>query len=92
MASYPAFRFSSRPTIDQTVNPTQAEVVLQERAVHTERMALGTGQVVGTLVEQHAFVEEGVTAMRMTQTYPSKEECDGAIASGMDQGMEACYQ
>ena len=30
--------------------------------------------------------------MRITQTYGSKEARDGAIASGMDQGMEACYQ
>ena len=27
-----------------------------------------------------------------TQAYGSKEERDGAIASGMDQGMEAGYQ
>ena len=33
----------------------------------------------------------GVTLMRITQTYESKEARDGAIASGMDQGMEACY-
>ena len=30
--------------------------------------------------------------MRITQTYESKEDRDGALASGMDQGMEACYQ
>ena len=30
--------------------------------------------------------------MRITQTYDSKEARDAAIASGMDQGMEACYQ
>jgi hypothetical protein len=29
--------------------------------------------------------------MRITQTYNSKEDRDGAIASGMDQGMEAGY-
>lgn len=68
------------------------EVVLHERGVHTETMALGSGQVVGSLVEQHElFDDAGVTAMHITQTYPSKEARDGAIASGMDQGMEACY-
>ena len=30
--------------------------------------------------------------MRITQTYASKEARDGAIASGMDQGMDACYK
>jgi hypothetical protein len=30
--------------------------------------------------------------MTITQTYDSKEDRDGALASGIDQGMEACYQ
>jgi len=69
------------------------EVVLHERAVHTETMALGSGQELGSLLEKHEFTEDGnVTTMRITQTYASKEARDGAIASGMDQGMEACYQ
>jgi len=56
-------------------------------------MVLGSGQPVSTLVETHEFKEEGgVTTMRITQTYASKEDRDGAISSGMDQGMEACYQ
>lgn len=69
------------------------EVVPYERAVHTETMALGSGQEIGSLLEKHEFAEEGsVTTMRITQTYDSKEARDGAIASGMDQGMETCYQ
>lgn len=69
------------------------EVLLHEYAVHTELMALGSGQTVGSLVERHAFADKGAaTAMTITQTYKSKEERDGALASGMDQGMEACYQ
>ena len=69
------------------------EVVLHERAVHTETMALGSGQEVGSLLETHEFAEQGsITTMRITQTYASIEARDGAIASGMDQGMEACYQ
>jgi len=69
-------------------------VTLHESAVHTETMALGSGQVIGSLVEKHEFSDEGgaATAMRITQTYKSKEDRDGALASGMDQGMEACYQ
>src|ERR1700741_182709 len=35
------------------------EVVLHERIVHTETMALGSGQTVGSLVEKHEFTEQG---------------------------------
>ena len=76
-----------------TLRGVFTEVVLHERIVHTETMALGSGQVVGSLVEQHEFSEQGsVTSMRITQTYASKEARDGAVASGMDQGMESCYK
>ena len=69
------------------------EVVLHERAVHTEAMALPSGQPVGSLVEKHEFADQGsATAMTVTQTYNSKEDRDGALASGMNEGMEACYQ
>jgi uncharacterized protein YndB with AHSA1/START domain len=69
------------------------EVTLHERAIHTELMALGAGQTIGSLLEKHEFADKGsVTAMSITQTYNSKEDRDGALASGMDQGMEACYQ
>jgi uncharacterized protein YndB with AHSA1/START domain len=76
-----------------TLRGVFTEFVPHERAVHTETMALASGQVVGALVEKHEFAEQGdVTTMTITQTYASKEDRDGAIASGMDQGMEACYQ
>jgi uncharacterized protein YndB with AHSA1/START domain len=69
------------------------EVVLHERAIHTEKMALGSGQTIGSLLEKHEFAEKGsLTAMSITQTYESKEDRDGALASGMDEGMETCYQ
>jgi uncharacterized protein YndB with AHSA1/START domain len=69
------------------------EVVLHERAIHTEKMALGSGQTIGSLLEKHEFAERGgVTTMTITQTYGLKEDRDGALASGMDEGMEACYQ
>ena len=75
-----------------TLQGVFTEATSPERATHTETMALGSGQTVGSLVEKHEFAEQGgVTAMRITQTYDSKEARDGAIASGMDQGMEACY-
>lgn len=76
-----------------TLRGVFTEVVPHERIVHTETMALGSGQVVGSLVERHEFAEKGgTTLMRITQTYASKEARDGAIGSGMDQGMEACYK
>jgi uncharacterized protein YndB with AHSA1/START domain len=76
-----------------TLQGVFTEVVLHERAVHTETMALASGQVIGTLVETHEFAEKGgVTTMRITQVYPSKDARDGVIASGMDEGLEACYE
>jgi len=76
-----------------TLRGVFTEVVAHERAVHTEIMALGNGQMIGSAVEKHEFAEQGsVTEMRITQTYASKEARDGALASGMDQGMEACYK
>lgn len=69
------------------------EVVPHERAIHTELMALGSGQTIGSLLEKHEFAEKGSgTQMTITQTYASKEDRDGALGSGMDQGMESCYQ
>ena len=69
------------------------EAVMHERMVHTETMVLGSGQPIGSQVETHEFAEaSGVTTMRITQVYVSKEARDGALASGMDQGMEACYK
>ena len=76
-----------------TLRGVFTEVSPHERAVHTEIMALGSGQLIGSLVEKHEFFDEGAfTTMRITQTYDSKEARDGALASGMDEGMEACYQ
>ena len=76
-----------------TLRGVFTEVVPHERIIHTETMALGSGQVLGSLVEKHEFAEQsGTTLMRITQTYASKEARDGALASGMDEGMEACYK
>lgn len=76
-----------------TLRGVFTEVVAHERIVHTEIMALGNGQMIGSLVEKHEFAEQGSrTAMRITQTYAWKEARDSAIASGMDEGMEACYR
>jgi hypothetical protein len=69
------------------------EVVLHEHAIHTELMALGSGETIGSLLEKHEFADKGsATALSITQTYASKEERDGALASGANEGMEVCYQ
>lgn len=76
-----------------TLRGVFTEVVEHERAVHTETMRLGTGEAVGQLVETHEFMEkDDVTTMRITQVYDTKDARDGAIASGMNEGMEACYK
>jgi uncharacterized protein YndB with AHSA1/START domain len=75
-----------------TLQGTFTEVNPPERIVHTETMTMG-GQTIGSLVETHEFAEQGgITTMRITQAYESKDARDGALASGMDQGMEAGYR
>jgi uncharacterized protein YndB with AHSA1/START domain len=75
-----------------TLHGEWTEFSPHERMVHTETMKLASGETVVSLVETHEFTEiGGVTQLRITQTYKSKEDRDGALASGMDQGMEACY-
>lgn len=69
------------------------EVAAHARMVHTELMVLGSGQPIGTQIETHEFTENnGVTTMRITQVYESKDVRDGALSSGMDEGMEAGYK
>jgi uncharacterized protein YndB with AHSA1/START domain len=76
-----------------TLHGEFTELSPHDRMVHTETMTLGSGQTIGSQVETHEFAEEGgVTTMRITQTYPSRDARDGALASGMDEGMEACYR
>ena len=76
-----------------TLQGVFTEVAPHQRIVHTETMALGSGQTIGSLVETHEFAESGgITTMRITQAYESKDARDGVLASGMDQGMEAGYE
>lgn len=76
-----------------TLQGVFTEVVLHERMVHTEAMVMGSGEPSGSLVETHEFEEKnGVTTMRITQACDSKDARDGAIASGMEHGMEAGYK
>src|ERR1043165_4749534 len=70
-----------------TLRGVFTDVAAHDCAVHTEIMALGNGQIIGSLVEKHEFTETaGITTMCITQTYDSKEARDGALSSHMDQG------
>lgn len=76
-----------------TLQGVFTEVIVHEKATHTEDMLLGDGQKIGSLVETHEFAEQGgVTLMKITQKYASKEARDGAVNSGMEEGMEAGYR
>ncbi len=76
-----------------TIRGVFTEAVPHERMVHTETMEMAGVGPIGSLVETHEFSEKGgVTTMRITQAYDSKDARDGALASGMDQGMECCYK
>jgi len=76
-----------------TLHGEWSEFAPHDRMVHTETMTLGTGETLVSLVETHEFTEvSGATQMRITQTYQSKQDRDGALAGGMDEGMEACYR
>lgn len=75
-----------------TLEGVFTEFAPHDRMVHTETMKLASGQVVGSQLETHEFTEQaGVTTMRITQVYESKEARDGALAGGMEEGMEAGY-
>lgn len=76
-----------------TLRGVFTDVVPHERMVHTETMEMPAVGPIGSQVETHEFAEKGgVTTMRITQVYESKEARDGGLASGMDQGMEAQYK
>ena len=76
-----------------TLHGVFTDVLLHERIVHSETMVTGSGQTIATQVETHEFAEKsGMTTMRITQVYDSKEARDGALTAGdMEQCMEAGF-
>jgi len=73
------------------------------KVVHTERMRMGPGsgmgcaqgndEELGELLATMELMEAGGrTTMKMTLEFASKEARDGALASGMEHGMEAGYK
>lgn len=84
---------------DEHGNPALAihgeftEVSPPHRLTHTETMEMGACGIVGTLLATIELTEEaGVTHMKMTLTFDSRQARDGALASGMERGMEAGYR
>lgn len=59
------------------------------RLVTTERMEGMEGEAVNTLV---LVEKDGRTLLTLTMRFSSKEARDGAVASGMTDGMEASYR
>ncbi len=69
------------------------EVAAPSRIVHTEIMEMASCGPCGELLATLELTEKkGVTSMRMTLSFDSKAARDGAIASGMEHGMEAGYK
>lgn len=68
------------------------ELKAPERAVRTERFEFGCNAQMGEQLATMVLTEKsGKTTMTLTLLYPSKEARDGAVASGMEQGMAFGY-
>lgn len=68
------------------------EIVPPERGVRTERFEFGCGPQAGEQLATLVLQETGNrTRMTLTLLYPSREARDGALASGMEQGMAMGY-
>ncbi len=76
-----------------TISGTMTEVVPHERIVHTQTMEMSQCGPVGNFMVTLELTEmNGITHMRLTLAYGSKQDRDGALASGMEHGMEAGYK
>src|SRR6185295_19024103 len=68
------------------------EVVPPERIVRTETFEIGCNAQAGEQLASVELADQGATTMStLTIAYPSKEARDGALASGMEQGVSAGY-
>ena len=66
------------------------EVVPHDRIVRTETFDMGCPSQAGEQIGTMTFTERnGVTTMTIRVVYPSKAHRDGALASGMEHGMNA---
>ena len=64
------------------------EVTPTSRIVNTERMEGFDGESIDTITFEEAH---GRTTMTMTMRFPSKEARDGAVATGMADGVATSY-
>jgi uncharacterized protein YndB with AHSA1/START domain len=69
------------------------EVVAPERVVRTETFEMGCEAQMGEQLARVVLTDEGErTGLTLTVSYPTKEARDGALASGMEQGVSAGYK
>jgi len=89
-----SFRWAWRSDDGQemALSGTYREIVPHERIVRTEAFEFGCeAQMDGYLGTMVLSERDGKTVMTLTLLYNSKEARDGAIASGMEHGMNASY-
>lgn len=68
------------------------EVEAPERVVRTETFEVGCNAQGGEQLSSMVLTDEGDrTGLILTVSYPTKEARDGALASGMEQGVAAGY-
>lgn len=76
-----------------TIHGVMTEVVPHERVVHSQTMENAQCGPVEDFTVTLEFTEKsGITQMRLTLTYGSKEARDVALRWGMEHGMEAGYK
>lgn len=69
------------------------EIARPERLVNTERFDFGCDAQAGEQLTTTTFVEKGGrTTLTSSTLYPSKEARDATLASGMEEGVVACYE
>lgn len=76
--------------IEMGIHGIHTEIVAPERLAITQVFDMGRpgDEAIGTLV---LIEENGRTTLKNTTRYPSKDARDGALKSGMADGMEAGY-
>lgn len=68
------------------------DIIPPERTVRTERFDFGCAPQMGEQLTTLVLTERaGKTTLTLTVRYPSKEAREGAVASGMEQGMATGY-
>jgi uncharacterized protein YndB with AHSA1/START domain len=78
--------------IEMAMHGVYREVAPPERIVRTEQFEFGcesqAGEQLATILLEE---DDDKTNLTLTVLYPSKEARDGALASGMEKGVEAGY-